>query len=108
MKVRLFAALAVLSVLAILALAFPVSATQASTDREMHYTGTIQRMPLNGTLRGVYKIGAQTVRVNLATLIDQSDGKVKLGAKVKVEGYFLNDGTIRARSLEVLSASSGR
>ncbi len=108
MKTRLFALLAVLSVIAILAMAFPTQATQASTDNEVTIQGTVQRLPLNGTMYGVWKIAGYKVHVSTSTQIDQTDGRAKVGANVSVEGHFLSNGSIEARSLDVLSAQSGQ
>ncbi len=102
MKTRIFALLAVLSVLAILAIALPAAPTHASTDREVTIQGTVLSMPANGTMYGVYKIGTYKVRANLGTHFDQTDGKLKVGATVSVDGRFLSNGSIRAKSIDVL------
>jgi hypothetical protein len=107
MKTRLVALVAVLGVLAILAMAFPVGVTHASIDREVQFQGAIMKLPATAGWLGAWKVGSHLVRVNYATHIDQTDGKVKLGAQVQVEGYFLKDGSIRATSIDVLPSQPG-
>ena len=107
MKKRLVLLVTVLSVVGLLAMAFPVSTTHASTDNEVRFQGSVLRLPATAGWLGAWKVGTHIVRVNLRTQIDQTDGKVKLGAKVQVEGYRLSDGSIRATSIDVLSPLSG-
>ncbi len=101
MKTRLFALLAALTVLATL---IPTTAAFASTAHEFQFTGVIQSLPQKGGLSGNWKVAGRTVHVSAATVIDQTDGAAKLGAKVLVEGWKQKDGSINATSIDILPA----
>jgi len=86
-------------------LAVIVSVTPAveggiATDNEFKFFGTITNLPASGFV-GDWMVGGKTIRVSATTRIEQEDGRVAVGALVKIEGALQLDGSINAREIEV-------
>jgi hypothetical protein len=79
----------------------------ASGESETKFTGVIESLPATTGFIGDWKVAGITVHVTGATTIEESDGRVALGATVKVEGRTRADGSIEALQIEVKQSSSG-
>src|SRR5262245_29235336 len=64
-------------------------------------TGPIISLPDAGGFIGLWQVGRSKVNVTAETQIDQSRGRVAVGAIVEVEGGKQNDGSIKATKIEV-------
>jgi hypothetical protein len=98
-----------LKVLAIIALIFnliPASAALASHENEVKFTGAVESMP-SGTFVGDWRIAGRTVHVTAATVINQEDGRITVGATVKVEGSGRADSSVNASEIELREGNSG-
>ena len=94
---------AFLAFLAAVLLSFGPSLTVILADDdgdEFEFTGTVQHLPPMG-LVGDWMVSGRTVHVTSATEIDQEEGRVAVGAVVKVEGTLRADGSIDAKEIEV-------
>ncbi len=114
MKARLF----VVFTLLVLALSIiPASATFAASPtsqansnnaptlavpHEVSFVGNIQSLPNTPGWIGTWKVGGKTIHVTNATVLDQTDFRVRVGAKVLVEGLKQKDGSYNATSIDVL------
>jgi len=87
--------------------AFSVGAVLADGSHELKFTGVVESLPATAGFIGDWKVGGKTVHVTGATEIQQEDGKVAVGAAVKVEGATRSDGSIDARQVEVKEAAAG-
>ena len=87
--------------------AFSVGAVLADGSHELKFTGVVESLPATAGFIGDWKVGGKTVHVTGATEIQQQDGKVAVGAAVKVEGATRSDGSIDARQVEVKEAAAG-
>lgn len=109
MKTRMFIAFALL-LLALslvpasgaLAAAPAAGALHAPASPEVTFTGRIRSLPNTPGWIGTWKVGGKLVHVTSATLIDQTDFSVRLGAKVQVEGFKQKDGSYNATSIDIL------
>lgn len=82
----------------------PAATTFASDDDELKFTGTVESMPSSGRV-GDYRIGGRTVHVTNSTWIEEDDGRLVVGAIVKVEGRPRSDGSVDAKEIEVKTGS---
>lgn len=83
----------------------------------VEFTGTVESLPAGGDLLGAWVVGGKTVVVTEGTRIKSgSSGRggghdvqteepisVTIGSVVKVHGFVLDDGSIRAKKIEVIS-----
>jgi hypothetical protein len=70
-------------------------------DGRSELEGTIQSLPNTPGFIGDWKVGARTVHVTAATVIDQEHGMVAVGAQVDVKGTLQSDGSLTAAKIEV-------
>ena len=70
------------------------------SDGATEISGVVQTMPASG-LVGDWMIAGKAVQTNAATLIDQEDGTVGVGAMVEVEGALQANGSLLASKMEV-------
>jgi hypothetical protein len=85
------------------ALSFLTQSTTASdSSTESRFIGGVQSLPVTANLIGDWRVSCRTVHVGPATVIDQSLGRVHLGAFVAVAGTFRSDGSIDATKLTVV------
>src|SRR5262245_49544930 len=73
-------------------------------DDDFEFRGVIEALPNTAGFIGDWKVSGRTVHVSATTKIDQEDGKVMVGATVKVEGVVQTDNSVTAREIEVKSA----
>jgi cytoskeletal protein CcmA (bactofilin family) len=99
--------LRMIALLAVMFAALSVGAVLADGSHETKFTGVIESLPGTAGFIGDWKVSGKTVHVTSATQIQQDDGKVAVGATVKVEGATRTDGSIDARQVEVKEAASG-
>lgn len=78
----------------------------AGDDNEVKFTGAVESLPAGG-FAGTWRVAGRTIQVTNSTSIEQTDGRVAVGAIVKVEGYQRADGSIDAKEIEVNSGSAG-
>ena len=89
-----------------LVLAFSiVNAAFANHEGETKFTGLIERLPGTPGFIGDWQVAGRTVHVTSATKIEQEDGRIGIGAKVKVEGFMRSDSSIDATEIEVKTGS---
>jgi len=72
------------------------------TGAPVRFTGKIEELPSAPGRIGVWAISGRKVHVGSDTRIDESKGRVAVGALVVVEGLGQNDGSIKALRIEVL------
>ncbi|MBK9707863.1 MAG: hypothetical protein IPO77_12885 [Acidobacteria bacterium] len=77
-----------------------VSAYDIQVDNKFSITGPITKLPDQGVI-GEWTIVRTTIKVTATTKIDETKGKVSLGALVEVKGTKQNDGSLVAESIEV-------
>jgi hypothetical protein len=77
------------------------SAAYASDDNETKFTGVIESLPNTAGFVGDWRVSGRTVHVTAATRIEQEDGRVAVGATVKVEGNVRSDNSVDAQEIEV-------
>ncbi|MBK7599178.1 MAG: hypothetical protein IPJ07_11935 [Acidobacteria bacterium] len=77
-----------------------VSAYDIQVDNKFSITGPITKLPDQGLI-GEWTIVRTTIKVTATTKIDETKGKVSLGALVEVKGTKQNDGSLVAESIEV-------
>jgi hypothetical protein len=101
------------TILALMISIFPASRAMAGNDDmrqmssgEFKFTGTVEQMPEGGPI-GQWRIAQRTVRVSGSTYIEESDGRLSVGALVKVEGFLRGDGSIDAKEMEVERSGQG-
>ena len=93
-----------LKVAALVALMFGFSvgtAALVSDENETKFTGIIESLPNTVGFIGDWRVDGRTVHVTSATRIEQEDGPVAVGARVKVEGMTRADNSIDATEIEV-------
>src|SRR6185436_12721596 len=83
------------------------STALASGENETKFTGNIESLPNTAGFIGDWRVGGRTVHVTTATRIEQEDGRVEVGAAVKVEGRTRSDNSVDASEIEVKSGSGG-
>ena len=103
MKLRMMA----LFVVMFAALSVGAVMADGGHEAETKFTGVVESLPATAGFIGDWKVGGKTVHVTSATEIEQEDGKVAVGATVKVEGATRSDGSIDARQIEVKEAAAG-
>lgn len=81
------------------------STAYASGEDETKFTGTIESLPNTAGFIGDWRVQGRTVRVTSTTIIEQEDGRVAVGALVKVEGRTRSDNSIDASEIEVKTGS---
>jgi hypothetical protein len=86
------------------ALALFIGST-ALASGESKFTGVVEALPDTPGFVGDWRVAGRTVHVSNRTEIEQEDGRVRLGAKVKVEGFLRSDGSIDATEVEVKDGS---
>jgi hypothetical protein len=86
------------------ALALFIGST-ALASGETKFTGVVEALPDTPGFIGDWRVAGRTVHVSNRTEIEQEDGRVRLGAKVKVEGFLRSDGSIDATEVEVKDGS---
>ncbi|HKQ07232.1 MAG TPA: DUF5666 domain-containing protein [Blastocatellia bacterium] len=97
----------VLSALSMLALMSSLLVTAyAGHEKENKFTGTVESMPSNGFV-GDWRVAGRTVHVTSATRINQEDGRISVGAVVKVEGQSRPDNSVDATEIELREAAAG-
>jgi hypothetical protein len=101
------------TILALMISIFPASRAMAGNDDmrqmssgEFKFTGTVEQMPEGGPI-GQWRIAQRTVHVSGSTYIEESDGRLSVGALVKVEGFLRGDGSIDAKEMEVERSGQG-
>ena len=73
----------------------------------LKFTGLVESLPASGLI-GEWVVAGRTISVTASTQIDQEDAPVAVGVLVKVEGYRLADGSVRAQEIEVKHAGNGQ
>jgi hypothetical protein len=66
------------------------------------FMAPIDGLPANNTLFGDWMVDGKTVHVAQGTLIISHDQPITVGLQVKVWGFVLDDGTIRAKQVETI------
>ena len=82
-----------------------VTTTYADHENETKFTGIVESLPGTPGLIGDWRVGGHTVHVTSATRIEQEDGRVAVGATVKVEGTTRSDSSVDAKEIEVRSGA---
>src|SRR6185369_2545116 len=95
MKLRMMA----LFVVMFAALSVGAVMADGGHEAETKFTGVVESLTATAGFIGDWKVGGKTVHVTSATEIEQEDGKVAVGATVKVEGATRSDGSIDARQI---------
>jgi hypothetical protein len=75
-------------------------------DGRHELEGVIQGLPNTAGFVGTWTVAGRTVRVSSATVIEQHNGLVALGALVEVEGTLRGDGSLDASRIEVKNSPS--
>jgi hypothetical protein len=83
----------------VLAIGMAFSAFAAAEPSKIELEGVIQQLPV-GRLFGVWMVSQRAVVVTEATVIEEEDGPIRVGAKVDVEGFVQPDGSITATNIE--------
>ncbi len=95
-----------IAALGALILGFSLGSTAlASGENETKFTGIIESLPNTAGFIGDWRVDGRTVYVTSATRIEQEDGQVVVGAKVKVEGTTRSDNSVDATEIEVKTGS---
>ena len=96
-----------LSILMILVFSlFPLNSSAASFSEDVKFTGVVQAMPASGFI-GDWRIDNKIVHVSSSTVVNEEDGRITVGATVKVEGFLRADGSVDATAVELRQAGSG-
>jgi hypothetical protein len=98
--------LKIAAVLALMIGLIPAGRVFAGHENEVKFSGAIESMPASG-VAGDYKIAGRTVHVTNSTRIEEEDGRLAIGAIVKVEGAQRADGSVDATEMEVKQGASG-
>ncbi|HSF25593.1 MAG TPA: DUF5666 domain-containing protein [Blastocatellia bacterium] len=77
----------------------------ASGESETRFTGIIESLPSTAGFIGDWRVEGRTIHVTRSTIIEQEDGRVAVGASVKVEGRTRSDNSIDATEVEVKTGS---
>ena len=72
-------------------------------DDDFEFRGVIEALPNTAGFIGDWTVSGRKVHVSATTKINQDDGKVMVGATVKVEGVVQTDNSVMAREIEVQS-----
>ncbi|MFY9607298.1 MAG: DUF5666 domain-containing protein [Blastocatellia bacterium] len=99
-----------LKVAALVALTFGLSSGNTALalgENETKLTGIIESLPSTAGFIGDWRVGGRIVHVTSATTIEQQDGRVEVGASVKVEGRVRSDNSVDATKIEVKTGSGG-
>jgi hypothetical protein len=83
----------------VLAIGMAFSAFAADEPQKIELEGVIQQLPA-GRLFGIWMVSRRAVFVTEATVIEEEDGPIRVGAKVDVEGFVQPDGSITATNIE--------
>ena len=83
----------------VLAIGMGFSAFAADEPSKIKLEGVIQQLPAVRLL-GIWMVSERAVFVTEATVIEEEDGPVRVGAKVDVEGFVQPDGSIMATNIE--------
>ena len=83
----------------ILTIGFAFSSFADDRPGKVELEGVIQKLPVNGIV-GTWIVSERVVVVTSATVIEQDDRPVEVGAKVEIEGMLDPDGIILARKIE--------
>jgi Domain of unknown function (DUF5666) len=83
----------------VLAIGMAFSAFAADEPSKIKLEGVIQQLPAVRLL-GIWMVSERAVFVTEATVIEEEDGPVRVGAKVDVEGFVQPDGSIMATNIE--------
>ena len=82
-----------------LAIGMAFSAFAANEPPKIELEGVIQQLPV-GRLFGIWMVSQRAVFVTEATVIEEEDGPIRVGAKVDVKGFVQPDGSITATNIE--------
>lgn len=66
------------------------------------FMAPIDSLPANNTVLGDWMVNGKTVHVTQGTLIISHNQPITVGLQVKVWGFVLDDGTIRAKQIETI------
>jgi Domain of unknown function (DUF5666) len=83
----------------VLAIGMAFSAFAADEPPKIVLEGVIQQLPV-GRLFGIWMVSQRAVVVTEATVIEEEDGPIRVGAKVDVKGFVQPDGSITATNIE--------
>ena len=83
----------------VLAIGMAFSAFAADEPSKIELEGVIQQLPV-GRLFGIWMVSQRAVVVTEATVIEEEDGPIRVGAKIDVEGFVQPDGSIMATNIE--------
>ncbi len=83
----------------VLAIGMGFSAFAADEPSKIKLEGVIQQLPAVRLL-GIWMVSERAVFVTEATMIEEEDGPIRVGAKVDVEGFVQPDGSIMATNIE--------
>src|SRR5262249_54612922 len=72
-------------------------------DADFEFRGVIEALWNTAGFISDWTVSGRKVHVSATTKIDQEDGKVMVGATVKVEGVVQTDNSVMAREIEVES-----
>ena len=64
------------------------------------FKGVIESLPPGNTLIGTWMVSGKQVIVTPRTELEDEEGPFQVGARVKIKGYRLENGAIRAREIE--------
>lgn len=76
------------------------AAKDGSGDAQVELKGVVQAAPATGLI-GDWKVAGRTIHATAATVFDQSEGKIGVGAQVEVKGNAEADGSVTATRFEV-------
>ena len=83
----------------VLAIGMAFSASGADEPQRIKLEGVIQQLPA-GRLLGIWMVSERAVVVTEATVIEEEDGPIRVGAEVDVTGFVQPDGSITAINIE--------
>lgn len=83
----------------VLAIGMAFSAFAVDEPPKIELEGVIQQLPV-GRLLGIWMVSQRAVVVTEATVIEEEDGPIRVGAKVDVKGFVQPDGSITATNIE--------
>lgn len=97
----------VLRIVSIVALAVSLYPNAlAGGKHETEFTATVQSLP-SGSFIGDWQVGGRTIHVTSSTRINEEDGRITVGAVVKVEGRSRSDNSVDATEIELRQAGAG-
>lgn len=80
---------------------------QAASPADITFKGTVQSFPNTPGFVGAWVIGGRTIHAIATTRIETTDGPVRIGAFVEVEGAMRLDGSMDAVKIEIKSNPGG-